>query len=163
MPPHPLTILSEQETNIARNVIVAAYPGKVIDFREIYLLEPPKAQLKEYLALEHSARLSPTSPRPPRLALCQYDVVGPDRVPEYHESVVDVESRRRVKHQVVGKPHHASLSMCVAPIALGAKAQLVLMEKQEGIRHPRRALQDLPAISASSLRFRPSRRIRSRH
>ncbi|BDD56101.1 hypothetical protein MAP00_001577 [Monascus purpureus] len=109
MPPHPLAILSEQETTRARDVVLASYTDKVIDFREIYLLEPPKAQLKEYLALEHSARLSPTSPRPPRLALCQYDVIGTDRLPEYHESVVDVELGKCVKHQVVGKPHHASI------------------------------------------------------
>lgn len=113
MPPHPLAILSEQETTRARDVVLASYTDKVIDFREIYLLEPPKAQLKEYLALEHSARLSPTSPRPPRLALCQYDVIGTDRLPEYHESVVDVELGKCVKHQVVGKPHHASIIQCV--------------------------------------------------
>ena len=108
MAPHPLAILSAQETNVARDVIVASYPGKVIKFREIYLHEPPKAQLKEFLILEHSARLSPTSPRPARLALCQYDVIGCEV--EYHESLVDVELKKRVSHQVVGEPFRASLS-----------------------------------------------------
>lgn len=110
MYPHPLSILSEQETNIARTTIITAHPDTVIDFRQIYLYEPPKAQLREFLALEHSGRLSPTSPRPPRLALCQYDVIGADRVPSFHESLVDVALGKRVKHQVVGKEYHASLT-----------------------------------------------------
>jgi len=38
-------------------------------------------------------------------------VVGADRVPEYHESVVDIEQQKRVKHQVVGKEHHACLTV----------------------------------------------------
>lgn len=113
MAPHPLAILSEKETNIARDVVVACHPDTVIDFREIYLLEPPKAQLKEFLALEHAGRLSPTTPRPPRMALCQYDVIGSDRIPSYQESAVDVGSRKRVKHQVVGKQHHAALTVYV--------------------------------------------------
>lgn len=108
---HPLAILSPAETNVTRDVVKAAHPNTVIDFREIYSQEPPKAQLQEFLALEHAGCLSPTSPRPPRLALCQYDVIGPDRVPQFHESVVDVVSRTRVKHTVVGKQHHASLSL----------------------------------------------------
>lgn len=111
MSPHPLSILSEQETNVARDVVVAEHPDTIIDFREIYLQEPPKAQLKEFLALEHAGRLSPTSQRPARLALCQYDVIGSDRVPEFHESVVDVQSKQRVQHKVIGKEHQASLTM----------------------------------------------------
>lgn len=112
MVPHPLAILSEQETHVARDVILASYPGKVISFREIYLQEPPKAQLKEFLALEHSAKLSPTSPRPDRLALCQYDVIGETSSSvEFHESVVNVESMKRVSCQVVGEPFHASLTL----------------------------------------------------
>ncbi|KAI9044830.1 putative copper amine oxidase [Aspergillus affinis] len=111
MAPHPLAILSEEETNIARDVVVASHPDSVIDFREIYLLEPPKAQLRDFLALEHAGRLSPTTPHPPRMALCQYDVIGSDRIPLYQESAVDVGSRKRVKHQVIGKQHHAALTV----------------------------------------------------
>lgn len=108
---HPLAILSEGETNLARDVVKATHPNTVIDFREIYLQEPPKAQLLEFLAVEHGGRLSPTTPRPPRLALCQYDVIGSDRIPQFHESVVDVVARSRIKHTVVGKQHHASLTL----------------------------------------------------
>lgn len=110
MPAHPLSILTEDETNIARDVVIAAHPDTVIDFRQIFLSEPPKIQLREFLALEHSGRLSPTSPRPARLALCQYDVIGSDRIPSFHEALVDVALGKRVKHQVVGKEHHASLT-----------------------------------------------------
>lgn len=120
MLPHPLSILSEQETNTARSSIIAAHPGTVIDFRQIYLHEPPKAQLRDFLALEHSGRLSPTSPRPARLALCQYDVIGPDRVPSFHESLVDVALGKRVKHHVVGKQHHASLTT-YGPMSLAVR------------------------------------------
>lgn len=112
---HPLAILSQAETNLARDVVKNAHPNTVIDFREIFLQEPPKAQLLEFLALEHAGRLSPTTPRPPRLALCQYDVIGSDRIPQFHESVIDVVSRTRIKHTVVGKQHHASLTLSVPP------------------------------------------------
>jgi primary-amine oxidase len=108
---HPLSILSIEETNLARDVVKAAHPNVVIDFREIFLEEPPKAQLLEFLAIEHVGRLSPTTPRPPRLALCQYDVIGSDRIPQFHESVIDVVLQERVKHTVVGKEHHASLTL----------------------------------------------------
>lgn len=108
---HPLAILSQSEIDIARDVVLASHRNGIIKFREIYLQEPPKAQLKEYLVLEHSGRLSPTSPRPPRLALCQYDVIGADRIPSFEESIVDVELRKRIKHHVVDKRHHASLTM----------------------------------------------------
>ncbi|KAL1984658.1 hypothetical protein VTN96DRAFT_8784 [Rasamsonia emersonii] len=108
---HPLEILSVDEANVARDVIRASYPGKVIFFRQIFLQEPPKAELTKFLALEHSGTLSQTSPRPARLAKCQYDVIGSDKVPAYHESLVDVEKRQRVHHLVVGKHHHASLTL----------------------------------------------------
>ncbi|KAL6238306.1 hypothetical protein BDW75DRAFT_201973 [Aspergillus navahoensis] len=111
MIPHPLAILSEEEINLARDIVIAQHPNTVIDFREIYLQEPPKGQLLEFLALEHAGRLSPTTPRPPRLALCQYDVIGADRVPSYEESVVDVVASKCIKHTVVGKQHHAALTL----------------------------------------------------
>lgn len=110
---HPLNILSEKETEIARDAISAAYPGSVLFFREIYLEEPTKAELVPYLELEHSGKLSPTSPWPRRLAKCQYDVVGSDRVPEFHDAIVDVEKKQRISHKVVAKEHHATLTLYV--------------------------------------------------
>ncbi|OCK78759.1 copper amine oxidase-like protein [Lepidopterella palustris CBS 459.81] len=111
MAPHPFSTLSVEETRRARDVVLAAHPSAVVDFREIFLQEPAKEEVKRFLDLEHSARLSPTSPRPPRLAKCQYDVIGSDRTPEYHESVIDVDSKRRVKHEVIGKEFQAGLTL----------------------------------------------------
>ena len=144
MVPHPLAILSAEETNIARDVVVACHPDTVIDFREIYLLEPPKAQLREFLALEHAGRLSPTTPRPPRMALCQYDVIGCDRIPSYQESAVDVGSRKRVKHQVIGKQHHAALTVYVNSF-LSHQATLLIFSQQR-VRCSCRSLLRLPAV-----------------
>jgi primary-amine oxidase len=111
MVPHPLAILSQEEINLARDIVVARHLNTVINFREIFLQEPPKGQLLEFLAIEHSGYLSPTTPRPARLALCQYDVIGSDRIPSYEESVIDVVAGKCVKHHVVGKEHHAALTV----------------------------------------------------
>jgi primary-amine oxidase len=106
---HPLDILLADEINTARDVILIQYPGKIVGFREIYLQEPPKAELKEFLALEHSGRLSPTSPRPARLARCLFDVFGSKNVPEIHEALVDVVLRKTVKDEKVGSKQHVNL------------------------------------------------------
>lgn len=114
MAPHPFKTLSLEETRITRDVVLSHYPkAVVIDFREIFLQEPSKALMKAYLELEHAGQpgQSPQSKRPPRLAKCQYDVVGADKIPEYHEAVVNVETRKRIKHEVVGKEFHAALTV----------------------------------------------------
>ncbi|KAH7122759.1 copper amine oxidase-like protein [Dendryphion nanum] len=113
MAPHPLRTLDVDETRVARDVILSQHPDTVVDFREIYLQEPNKEHMKKFLAAEHSATpgKSPNSKRPPRLAKCQYDVIGSDKIPEYHESVVDVEQKTRVKHEVIGKDNQASLTL----------------------------------------------------
>lgn len=110
-PVHPLRILSFQETEQAKQIVLENHPNEVIDFREIYLQEPEKAELIKFLDLEHSGRLTPTTPRPARLAKCQYDVIGSDKIPCFHEAIVDVNSKKRVKHEVIGKEHHASLTL----------------------------------------------------
>ncbi|KAK7548665.1 putative copper amine oxidase [Phyllosticta paracitricarpa] len=111
MAPHPLQILSLEETQRARDIVLALHPGTAIDFREIFLQEPSKAELKKFLDIEHSGYLSPTSPRPPRLAKCMYDVIGSDRVPQYQESIIDVERGQRVAHEVIGKDFQATLTL----------------------------------------------------
>lgn len=108
---HPLEILSVQEVNIARDVVLGNHPKTIIDFRNIFLQEPAKAELIKFLALEHSGRLSPTSPRPARLAQIQYDVIGSDKIPVYNEATVDVEKKKVVKHEVISREHHAPLTM----------------------------------------------------
>jgi primary-amine oxidase len=113
MAPHPFKILSIEETRLARDVVLSLHPDVVVDFREIFLNEPNKELMKRYLEAEHAAQpgQSTHSKRPPRLAKCMYDVIGSDKVPEYHESLIDVETRKRARHEVVGKEHQASLTL----------------------------------------------------
>ncbi|OAL51393.1 copper amine oxidase-like protein [Pyrenochaeta sp. DS3sAY3a] len=113
MAPHPFKLLNVEETRVARDVVLSLHPDVVVDFREIFLQEPEKQLMKQYLDLEHAAQpgQSPTSKRPPRLAKCQYDVVGSDKVPEYHESIIDIEQKKRLRHEVVGKEKQASLTL----------------------------------------------------
>lgn len=111
MAPHPLQILSIEETLRARDIVLGLHPGTAIDFREIFLQEPAKAELKKFLELEHSGFLSPTSLRPPRLAKCMYDVIGSDKIPRYQESIIDVERGVRVAHEVIGKEFQATLTL----------------------------------------------------
>lgn len=109
--PHPFKTLNVEETRVARDVVLSLHPDVVVDFREIYLQEPEKELMKQYLEAEKSGQ-SPSSKRPPRLVKCQYDVVGSDKIPEYNESVIDIEVKKRVKHVVVPKEKgNASLTL----------------------------------------------------
>lgn len=121
MPPvHPLHNISAAEIQQARDVVLANHSKAVIDFREIFIQEPAKADLVRFLDLEHRGQLSPTSERPSRLAKCQYDVIGADKVPYYHEAIVDVGTGKVIKHEVVGSQHQASLTLYVASQYPGA-------------------------------------------
>ncbi|KAJ9603955.1 hypothetical protein H2200_011477 [Cladophialophora chaetospira] len=108
MSPHPLDILSAAETNAARDLILSLHPNAVLSFREIFLEEPPKQQLIQFLTVEHAGK---TAPAPTRRALVQYDVIGSDRVPEFHESVINLDAQKRESQTVVDKSHHASLTL----------------------------------------------------
>ncbi|EQL03100.1 copper amine oxidase [Ophiocordyceps sinensis CO18] len=109
--PHPLSSLSIDETNRARDLVLNLHPGTVLDFRATFLLEPPKAQVTKFLELEHAGRLAPDDPRPARLAQVRYDVIGGSKAAEYHESVIDLGEARRVSHQIIGTEHHAGLTV----------------------------------------------------
>jgi primary-amine oxidase len=111
LPIHPLTTLSVEETNIARDIIRACHAGSVLHFRILYLQEPPKADLIRYLDLEHSGSLKPDSPRPARLARVHYDVVDDKAKPEFHEAVVDVEKRERVLVETVKADVHQAFTL----------------------------------------------------
>lgn len=111
MAPHPFKILNVEETRIARDTVLSLHPDVVVDFREIYLQEPEKELMKQYLDLEHAGKPGHSPKRPARLAKCQYDVIGSDKIPEYHESVIDIEQKKRVRHEVVGKENQASLTL----------------------------------------------------
>lgn len=108
---HPLQALSIAETQQAKDILLKQHQGELVIVREIWLQEPPKQILKKYLDLEHSGSLTATSPIPPRCAAAQYDVVGSDKVPFFHEAVVDIESKTLVKHDVISKEHHAPLKL----------------------------------------------------
>lgn len=87
---------------------------KLIPLQRTVLLTIFKELMKQYLEFEHAAKpgQSPSSKTPPRLAKCQYDVIGSDKIPEYNESVINVELKKRVKHEVVGKENgQASLTL----------------------------------------------------
>lgn len=105
---HPLDLLSVQETNDVRDIVLKSHPKQIIYFRETYLQEPPKQDLIKYLAAEHSGQ-KPISI--PRTALAQYDVIGSDGVPQFHESVINLNTQERVSHVVVPKKFHACLTM----------------------------------------------------
>ncbi|PHH71942.1 hypothetical protein CDD82_6249 [Ophiocordyceps australis] len=109
--PHPLSDLTVEETNHARDVVLQLHPGAVIEFRLIFLLEPPKEQMKAFLHLEHSGNVTSSTPRPQRLAQARYDVIGGSQAVEYHESVIDLTTWQRISHEVVGAESHAGLAI----------------------------------------------------
>lgn len=109
--PHPLRQLSIEETNIARDVVLSLHEGVVIEFREIFLQEPPKAELIKFLELEHSGQVSGQTARPARLAKVQYDVIGGSKLPVFHESIVDIPRKERVAHEIVKSDYHAALTV----------------------------------------------------
>ena len=113
MAPHPFKILSAEETRIARDTVVSLHKDCVVYFREIFLQEPNKELMKQFLELEHAAKPghSPASKRPPRLAKCQYDVIGSDKTPRYQESVIDVEQKKRVRHETLPIDTQPSLTL----------------------------------------------------
>lgn len=110
--PHPLSALSIDETNLARDVVLSYHPEEVLYFRQILLLEPPKNEVVPFLDLEHSGKLCPDTPRPQRLAKVQHDMISKgSRLPQYQESVVDLRRKQRVGHEVIAKEKRAALKM----------------------------------------------------
>lgn len=94
---HPLVPLSVAETNAARDVVRAAHPGSVFQFRVTFLQEPPKHELTKFLALEHSGRLAEVKPEqwPKRIARVHYDVLSPgSKKPKSIEVLVDLAARK---------------------------------------------------------------------
>ena len=110
-PPHPLEQLTVSESHIARDVVLRAHEKSVIDFRTIALEEPPKAQLQQFLEIENSGNLQSTTSRPARVARVAYDVIGQDKIPTYHASLVDVGKEIELAHEVIDNKHHVSLTL----------------------------------------------------
>jgi len=109
--PHPLQMLSVQETEQARDVVLASHPDHVIEFRQVDLKEPSKKDLTSFLQIEHEGKLSQSTPRPPRLAKCHYDIIATDRTIQYHESIIDLEQGIMLEKIVVGKEFCPSLTL----------------------------------------------------
>ncbi|KPI34731.1 Copper amine oxidase 1 [Cyphellophora attinorum] len=108
MAPHPLDGLSLEETHKARDIVCGLHSEHNVFFREIYLDEPKKALLRKYLTAEHSGQPLPSIPRQ---ALCQYDVLDGKGGVQSQESIVDIDTGKRVEHIIVPEEHHASLSI----------------------------------------------------
>ncbi|EEH21609.1 hypothetical protein PABG_03825 [Paracoccidioides brasiliensis Pb03] len=111
MLPHPLEQLQAAEIDCAREVIIRANPGVVIQFRSIFLQEPSKAVLTSFLAAEHSGSLSPPTSRPPRLANVHYDTVQTDKTHDYVESVVDLGLKKEISRQAFDNSHQPSITL----------------------------------------------------
>jgi len=108
--PHPLSALTVEESQAARDIVKAAYPGSFIYFRNIFLREAPKAQVFAFLELEHSGKLTDDTPRPPRFAQVWCDV-GKDKEAKYIEAVVDLAAGKITGTLSHGVGQHASLSV----------------------------------------------------
>lgn len=108
MAPHPLDGLSLEETHKARDIVSGLHSPNNVFVREIYLDETAKALLRTYLDAEHSGQPLPAIPRQ---ALCQYDVLDGKGGVQSQESIVDINTGKRVEHTVVPEEHHASLSI----------------------------------------------------
>lgn len=88
--------------------MVKTHPDDALSFREIFLEEPPKSEFKTYLAAEHAGEKSEA---PNRRAFVQYDVIGKDGIPRFHEAVIDITSGKRISHVAIGEDQHASLTL----------------------------------------------------
>lgn len=109
--PHPLSALTVEESIVARDVIRSLHPDSVLLFRQIFLFEPPKAQVTAFLELEHSGKLTDETSRPCRLAQVWFDVCGRDQAANYAESVIDLRTKTVVSTQTTGPGQLASLIM----------------------------------------------------
>lgn len=109
--PHPLDQLRASEISTARDVVVAKFPDSVVQFRSLYLEEPTKASLVEFLRAEHNGTLGNGTPRPPRLAKIEYDVHANKKKHDYTESIVDITLKKEVSRETMGPDCQASLTV----------------------------------------------------
>ncbi|KAA8574817.1 hypothetical protein EYC84_004064 [Monilinia fructicola] len=74
--------------------------------------EPPKVELQKFLEIEHNGALNASTPYPKRVSrVSSYDVIGSNKIPQYHESLVDVEEGVEISREIVSTAHHASLTL----------------------------------------------------
>jgi primary-amine oxidase len=89
LPPHPLRPLTEEELQRARDVVVKELGGDgvVLFFRSIYIDEPKRDDLVQFLIAEHAGQAPTTTP--PRQVKVLFDLIK-DGKPQLSEAVVDV-------------------------------------------------------------------------
>ncbi|KAI1812162.1 copper amine oxidase 1 [Poronia punctata] len=89
--PHPLRPLTEEELVIARDLVVKQSNGEgvVLFFRSIYIDEPKRDDLIQFLAAEHAGEKPAITI--PRQVTVLFDLVK-DGVPTLTETIVDVEA-----------------------------------------------------------------------
>lgn len=112
--PHPLQDLAEVEVTKARDLILQLHPNKIIEFRQIGLQEPKKAELAAFLRAEHANEDLNSIPRPPRQARCHYDILSPaEKQVQYHEVIIDVEKEEVVDQVKIDPKIEPGLTLCV--------------------------------------------------
>ncbi|PQE33946.1 Copper amine oxidase 1 protein [Rutstroemia sp. NJR-2017a WRK4] len=109
--PHPLAQLSVEEAHRARDVVLRLHAKAIIDFRTISLEEPAKAELSKFLEAEHNGTFTSSTPLPKRVARVTYDIIGNNRIPQYYESLIDIEESAEISCELVSTAHHASLTL----------------------------------------------------
>jgi primary-amine oxidase len=107
---HPFDQLCHDEVDVAREVVLKARQAPIL-FRNVFTVEPPKAQVIKFLTAESAGTLSAETPRPPRQARVQYDVIAQDKNHQYMESIVDLSSASEVSKRVVEKHLQQALTV----------------------------------------------------
>ena len=93
---HPLAQLTAQEFAKARDIVVQAHKGsEPLYFRATQLEEPPREDLIPFLEAEHDGSLSEITPRPPRCARVEYDLLK-DKKHDHAHAVVDLDAEKVV-------------------------------------------------------------------
>ncbi|KAI3321584.1 copper amine oxidase 1 [Xylariaceae sp. AK1471] len=90
-PPHPLRPLVDEELVRARDLVVKKHGGEgvVLFFRSIYVDEPKRDDLVQFLIAEHAGQSPATTP--PRQVTVLFDLVK-DGVPRLTQTIVDIEA-----------------------------------------------------------------------
>ncbi|OAA57841.1 copper amine oxidase 1 [Akanthomyces lecanii RCEF 1005] len=92
---HPLDSLSVDEIRIASGAVRRARKTPLV-FRNVFNIEPPKVELLPFLDAERAGFPDPDTPRPPRRACAQYDVIETDGDRYYMESTIDLATGREI-------------------------------------------------------------------
>lgn len=108
---HPLSQLSRDEFITSREIVVNAHGSDVtLFFKAIYLDEPRKEELVQFLKIEHEGSLTDATPRPKRCAKVEYLVVT-EKDHEYTSSVVDLDAKEVVSSTSCDKKGHPYFSV----------------------------------------------------